>query len=253
MAQGALLAAGEKEIQATPDMATMFERFATDPNVSVEKIERLMVLFERNEARRAEMAFNVAMTKAQNAMPPIVADSYNPQTHSRYASYEAVDQVIRPIYTAHGFGCSFNTGEAVKDEHVRVKCKVTHISGHAEHYHVDMPADGKGAKGGDVMTKTHATGSALSYGQRYLAKLIWNLSIKDGTDDDGNAAAGKPEKPAPDGYDAWLGVLQGVAENGDSAFEKAWGDSKTEHRKHLIDTAPKLLAGMRTKARKAGK
>ncbi len=49
-----------------------------------------------------------------------------------------------------------------------------------------MPADGKGAKGGDVMTKTHAAGSAFSYGQRYLLKLIFNVAI--GDDDDGNAA-----------------------------------------------------------------
>jgi hypothetical protein len=35
-----------------------------------------------------------------------------------------------------------------------------------------MPGDGKGAKGGDVMTKTHATGAALSYGQRYLAECV---------------------------------------------------------------------------------
>lgn len=250
---GTLLAQGERELVTQPDVAAMFERFATDPNVSVEKIERLMALLERNEARRAEMAFNAAMTKAQKAMQQVVADSYNQQTHSKYASYEAIDQVIRPVYTSHGFGMSFNTGEAVKDEHVRVKCKVTHEGGHAEHYYVDMPADGKGAKGGDVMTKTHATGSALSYGQRYLAKLIWNLSFKDGLDDDGNAAAGKPDKPSPDGYDAWLAVVDGIASNGDAAFEKAWADSKPEFRKFLIDTAPKLLVGMRNKARKAGK
>jgi ERF superfamily protein len=51
-----------------------------------------------------------------------------------------------------------------------------------------MPADGKGAKGGDVMTKTHATGSALTYGRRYLLALIFNLAIGELQDDDGNAA-----------------------------------------------------------------
>jgi hypothetical protein len=49
-----------------------------------------------------------------------------------------------------------------------------------------MPADGKGAKGGDVMTKTHATGSAIQYGMRYLLKMIFNIAV--GDDDDGNAA-----------------------------------------------------------------
>jgi hypothetical protein len=52
-------------------------------------------------------------------------------------------------------------------------------------YQADMPADGKGAKGGDVMTKTHATGSGMSYGMRYLLKMIFNVAV--GEDDtDGN-------------------------------------------------------------------
>ncbi len=51
-----------------------------------------------------------------------------------------------------------------------------------------MPADGKGAKGGDVMTKTHATGSAVSYGRRYLMGMIFNLAVIS-RDDDGNAAS----------------------------------------------------------------
>ena len=50
-----------------------------------------------------------------------------------------------------------------------------------------MPSDGKGAKGGDVMTKTHATGAAMSYGMRYLLKFIFNVAV--GEDDtDGNGA-----------------------------------------------------------------
>ena len=52
-----------------------------------------------------------------------------------------------------------------------------------------MPADGKGAKGGDVMTKTHATGSATSYGMRYLLKMIFNVAVGTEKDDDGNAAS----------------------------------------------------------------
>jgi hypothetical protein len=48
-----------------------------------------------------------------------------------------------------------------------------------------MPSDGKGAKGGDVMTKTHATGAAESYGMRYLLKMIFNIAIGE-EDNDGN-------------------------------------------------------------------
>jgi hypothetical protein len=59
--------------------------------------------------------------------------------------------------------------------------------GHSRRYVLPMPADCKGARGGDVMSRTHATASACSYGMRYLATMTFNLAID--RDDDGNAAA----------------------------------------------------------------
>jgi hypothetical protein len=177
------------------DGASLMEvisRAAQDPNTDVDKLERLMGLYERITSRQAEQAFAEAMNKAQADMAPIATDKANKQTSSRYASYTALDRAVRPIYTAHGFAPTFGTGDGAPPEHVRVLCKLSHRDGHSETYHVDMPADGKGAKGGDVMTKTHAAGSAFSYGQRYLLKLIFNLAV--GDDDDGNAAGGKPDK-----------------------------------------------------------
>jgi hypothetical protein len=63
---------------------------------------------------------------------------------------------------------------------------MSHQSGHTRTYRKDMPADGKGAKGGDVMTKTHASGAADTYGMRYLLKKIFNVAVGD-DDRDGNA------------------------------------------------------------------
>ena len=73
----------------------LFERLATDPNASVEKIERLMALWERGEAKTAEKAFFAAMAEAQKEMRPVREDASNPQTRSRYASYEALDRALR--------------------------------------------------------------------------------------------------------------------------------------------------------------
>lgn len=226
----------------------MFERLARDPNASVDKIERLMALWERTELRRAEAAFNAAMSEAQREMRPVAADATNPQTHSRYASYEALDEALRPIYTQHGFALSFNTGDAPQPDYVRVLCDVTHIGGFAKPYRADMPADGKGAKGGDVMTKTHAVGSAMSYGMRYLLKMIFNVAVGD-DDDDGNRA-GKKGPEAPKGYDDWLTDFQSVADEGFARLESTWKASPKAFRDHLQQTAPKLLAGLKAKAQK---
>ena len=241
--------ASENEMAPAPAGAEMFERLARDPNVNVENLERLMALWERIEARKAERAFNVAMSEAQKEIKPVAADATNPQTHSDYASYEALDRAIRPIYTDFGFGLSFDTGDCPLPDAVRVLCYVTHVGGHARTYRVDMPADGKGAKGGDVMTKTHASGSAMSYGQRYLLKLIWNVAVSD-RDDDGNRAGKVHDEKAPDGYDPWFATLEGVADGGMAQFAPAWNKSPEAFRAYLSRTAPKMLAALKTKASK---
>ena len=171
-------------------LVSLMAKMATDPNCDVEKFERLVRLnIEVEKLRRDEILsqqFNEAMSRAQAKMSAIAKDKDNSQTRSKYASYAALDRIVRPIYTGEGFSLSFNEGETTKPEYVRVLCDVA-LGGYARHYHVDMPADGKGAKGGDVMTRTHATGSAFTYGQRNLLKLIFNLATID-ADDDGNAA-----------------------------------------------------------------
>lgn len=167
-------------------IVSMIERAARDPAVDIDKMERLVAMQERAVSQRKEEAFNNAMSAAQAEMRRVAADMSNSQTKSKYASYGAIDRALRPIYTKHGFALSFGTAEGAPSEYIRVECHVSN-SGFTRKYQVDMPADGKGAKGGDVMTKTHAVGSAMSYGQRYLLKMIFNVAI--GNDDDGNAAA----------------------------------------------------------------
>lgn len=169
-------------------------RAARDPSVDIDKMERLIAMQERVQAREAELEFNRAMNAAQAEMRPIAANASNPQTRSRYATFDKLDRVLRPIYTLHGFSMSFDEQDSPKPEHVRVVCYLSHIGGHTRTYHRDMPADGKGAKGGDVMTKTHAAGAAGSYGARYLLKGIWNVAVGE-DDDDGNQA---PPRQAPE-------------------------------------------------------
>lgn len=167
-------------------LLAVLSRMMADPSVDIERIERGAALYERALARDAETAFNSAMAAAQEEMRPIAANANNPQTKSRYAKYDALDNAVRPIYSKHGFSLSFYQGEGAPEGHIRVQCKLS-CGGHTERPYLDMPADGKGAKGGDVMTKTHATGAGVTYGRRYLLGMIFNLVI--GEDNDGNDAS----------------------------------------------------------------
>lgn len=145
-----------------------------------------MIAFGKGlEADASEKAFNEAMAAAQKDMGVVATNMHNSQTRSRYADYAQLDKALRPIYTKHGFALSFNDGEGAPTDWVRIVCHVTN-SGHTRTYHKDMPADGKGAKGGDVMTKTHAVGAAQSYAMRYLLRMIFNVAVGEG-DTDGNA------------------------------------------------------------------
>lgn len=174
-------------VSDTGTVLNLIARAASDPNCDIDKMERLMKMHGEMEMRAREQVFNDAMGRAQQKMRPVAKDASNPQTRSKYASYAALDNAVRPIYSAEGFSLSFDEGETAKADYVRVLCYVS-CGGYTRTYHTDMPADGKGAKGGDVMTKTHAAGSAFTYGQRYLLKMIFNIATGDAQDDDGNAA-----------------------------------------------------------------
>jgi hypothetical protein len=180
----------ESPVVAAGTLLQVIERAAANPAVDIDKMERLMAMHERMVARAAEEAWNDAMHASQSEMRPIAADANNPQTKSKYAKFSTLDASLRPIYTKHGFSVSYDTGESHLQDHVRIYAYVSK-GAHTRRYQIDMPNDGKGAKGGDVMTKTHATGAANSYGRRYLLGDIFNVVI--GEDLDGNAAPGMPE------------------------------------------------------------
>lgn len=175
------------EVQTIQPQMSLLE-LALTKGADIDVIERLVAL-QRDDAKlKAEAEFNAAMNRVQSDLRQIAADADNPQTRSKYATYAALDKVLRPIYTREGFSLSYDTGDSPSPENLSLLCYVSHVAGHTRTYRILMPADGKGAKGGDVMTKTHATGSATSYGRRYLLNMIFNIAIGE-HDDDGNGGA----------------------------------------------------------------
>lgn len=230
----------ELAIQQAQPMMEMVARAVEAGNL--EMVKELYAFQRQIDADNAAKAFDGAMHRAQSRMKRIAPNKVNPSTNnSPYADYARVDGAIRGIYQDEGFTLSFNEGESPSDA-VVVLCYVTN-SGHTRTYKCLMPADGKGAKGGGVMTATHAHGSAFSYGKRYLLGLIFNLVI--GKDDDGNAASGKrsvaempdqqyaPLMEAIEGantkaqlFDAYKAAYKAAIDCGDSNAEAAFMKAK---------------------------
>ena len=214
----------------------VIQNAAQNPQADIEKMERLMAMYERVEAKRAESEFSASLSKVQSELRQVATDANNPQTRSRYATYSALDKAVRPVYTAHGFSLSFDTGSDAPQDTVRVVCYVGHAGGHSRTYHVDMPADGKGAKGGDVMSKTHAVGAGMSYGMRYLLKMIFNIAIGE-DDDDGNGGI-------PPAHSAWLEKIAAISDDVEAE------NVRKELKESFAGTPPRVLVAAWQSAKK---
>jgi len=245
----------ETQIESVTPMHLL--QSAVMQGAAIDTIERLAKLQREMIEYDAKVAFNDAMQRAQSKMKRVGADATNPQTRSKYASYAKLDGALRPLYSEEGFSLSFNTADSPLPDHLRVICDVSK-GGYVKPYQLDMPNDGKGAKGGDAMTKTHATGAAASYGMRYLLKMIFNVAVGE-DDDDGNRASAssttrnpvvdnrKPAAPVqhPSGYLGWLETVRNAAMLGSAAADRAWFDAPRAFRDHLTTTNPALRAELK--------
>ena len=169
-----------------PPILHVFERALRDVSMPLERVREIYALKREIEADLAEQEYIRARSLVEQELEPVAKDASNPSTRSKYATLAAVIQAVRPIYSKHGIIVEFDTGPADQDGWIRVLAFLSHQAGYKRTYHIDMPADGKGAQGRDVMTRTHATGSAFTYGRRYLLLGIFNIAVED---DDGNAAS----------------------------------------------------------------
>lgn len=163
---------------------------AVDAGLNPDHLEKLMLLQERYERNQAEKAFNAAMHDCQQEMPKVVRNAENLQTKSMYADLEAVQNVARPVYTAHGFSLSYGEGDCPVPSFKRTVCDVRHVGGHCVRYHLDLPIDGVGPKGNPIggMNAVQGCISTTSYGQRRLLCMIFNITLA-GEDDDGQGVA----------------------------------------------------------------
>lgn len=166
-----------------PTMLSVIEQAVLSPDVDVEKMSRLLDIQERILDKNAAQTYAKAMTDAQAECPRVIHNKANQQTNSTYSDLDAVLNVIKPIYTKHGFSLMFGTAPT-QPGYVKVTCECAHNTGHSKHFEIDVPYDATGPKGNAVKTQTHATMSSITYGQRYLVEMIFNVST--GKDDDGN-------------------------------------------------------------------
>ena len=221
--------------------ATMFERLAADPNVPVDKLERLIAMQERIEANNARSAFNAAFAEMQIEIPTV--HERGKTDKATYARLEDIIEAVRPVLGKHGFALSHRT-EWPDAKTVKVVGILMHREGHARESEFLSAADASGSK-----NAIQALGSAVAYGRRYTTKDLLNIATSD-EDDDGRAAgkAGKPDATVPEGYDLWRDGMSDIAEQGTGPLQVAFQKSKREYREYITKNEPLIWARIKTKA-----
>lgn len=167
----------------------MLQLAMTDSNVDLDKMDKIMQMAERHEAKIAERAYYSAMADLQGEMPEISKNGkaeFPSRSGGRvsydFAKYEDIMRAIKPILLKHGFSASFRP--KCESEKLIINCVVAHRAGHTEKSSIELPFDTFGNK-----NAIQSIGSSMSYGKKYALCLIFNIPVG-GEDNDGN----KPEK-----------------------------------------------------------
>lgn len=166
--------------------AKIIENATTNPEVDVDKLQKLMDMQLAIMDRAARMQFNAAFAQVQSEVPPVACDKVNLHTKSKYPSMEKVQSTVKSIYLSNGFTCTFAEGDAPIDGKLHIVGTVRHVGGHTEVFNRYAAADTSGPSGTRNKTDVQGSQSTVSYVSRRLLCAIWGVTIVD-DDKDGNA------------------------------------------------------------------
>lgn len=185
----------QARIDAGPeDQTEALIRLAVDKDLDVGKLERLIELRDREEAKRSKVEFDRNFAIMQSEIPP-VPRSKNVDDKYDYAPLETIVEMIGPIVNRHGFSYRWSEedlpvqyAEDAKGERrqllkMRRYWFIVRGFGHEERNYVDLPEQ----VDNPIANSAQKRGSSMTYGRRY--SLVAGLGIVfEGQDDDAQAA-----------------------------------------------------------------
>lgn len=181
-------------VEFSGSLLEVITRAASDPNVDIDKMERLIAMQERIQERQAKVAFTEAKIAMRPHLPAIdmrgkitIRDKNDANKiiqETPFARFEDIHEAVMPVLTEFGFDLAFRNGLSSEGK-VRVTTILSHKDGHSEETYFDLPHDSSGSK-----NAVQAVGSSTSYAKRYGVLSILNIRVS-GEDDD--AATAIPE------------------------------------------------------------
>lgn len=170
-------------VPADNSILAVISRAAADPTCDIEKMERLLAMHERMQAKTAEAAFNAGMAQMQCEIPTVFEAAVNLHTGNSYATLDDITRIIKPIMQQHGFAITFKVDNLEKA--ISITGILMHRDGHREQTTMTLPADlGKGRN------EVQAVGSSTTYGKRYVLCALLNITTSEARDDDAQSSDG---------------------------------------------------------------
>lgn len=196
-------------------MVAMIERIVMDPNIPIDRLERMLEMKERMEdraredaEREARKAYYAAMSRCQKALPVVTKTKRNDHTKSNYADLAAIEDQAMPIIHDFGFGVTFQPAGYNDKGELQIKWTISHEAGHSESDIAGIPVDGAGSQGKVNKTGTQAFGSTATYGRRYLLCMLFNISTGDDRDGNRPPVVEEPERITPEQVKIILQLLE---------------------------------------------
>jgi hypothetical protein len=186
-----LLAEASSDSPST--LLAVIEKMALDPRADVQKLERMMAMYEHLKTKEAELAYNAAkgrilkkladikIVKNRSALYEIEKGKAQKATHQafKYAPLEEIDRHLRPLLTEEDMDLSYSD-EPLEGGGILLRGRLKHLpGGHYEDSFMPAPPDTTGGK-----SDVQAVGSTNSFLRRYVACNIFNIVVL-GDDDDG--------------------------------------------------------------------
>ena len=231
-------------VELSDTALTMFERLATNPDVDVAKLEKLIDMQERIIRLNAKAAFDAAFSKMWPELPEVdergSIKARDGSVRSRYAKYEDIQAAIRPVLQKFGFALRHRTEFPGNEGIIRV---VGVLSGHG---HTEESAFEARPDKNDARSAIQDQGSTVSYGMRYTTIGLLNI-ITRGVDNDGQNKAQEP-----DGFAAWWDDMTATADNGAAALEKAWSKSPKPFKEFALNHKRDVWSELKKKAAARG-
>jgi len=161
---------------------------AKQAGFSMEEINGMMDLQDRNDKRIAKQGFDKAMADFKRNPPKVIKDLKNKQYDSDYVSIGNMVNTVNEAMGPFGLSARWEYPESEKENWLVVTCILSHKLGHEISVTLDGPIDNEGKK-----NPMQGRKSGRTYLKLETYESVTGMASKAGNiDDDGNSTAPPP-------------------------------------------------------------